>query len=181
MSETTTEETAPTTEEWKPPESQADLDRIINERLARQKAQFKDYDDLKSKAAEFDKQQEAQKSELEKTQSDLTRWQTEAETWRSAAVSNTVKALAAADFADPDDAVRNLDVSKYLDAGGDIDEKTIQADLAALLEAKPHYRRAEEQQSPRAPRPNQAQGSGGQPVTDPAQELAAIVRGQLGT
>lgn len=48
--------------------SQADLDRIVSDRLARQKAQFADYDDLKTKAARLDEIEEQSKSELEKAQ-----------------------------------------------------------------------------------------------------------------
>lgn len=48
--------------------TQADIDRIVKERLARQKSQFADYDDLKTKAAKFDELEQAQKSELEKWQ-----------------------------------------------------------------------------------------------------------------
>lgn len=138
-------------------------------------------DDAKRKLTEFDKLTEAQKTEAQKAQEELTRWQSEAEKWRATSVGATVKALAATEFADPDDAVRNLDPAKYLDAGGVIDEKAIQADLAALLEAKPHYRRSEGQQAPRAPRPNSAQGSGvnGRSAPDPAQEFAALVQQQL--
>lgn len=47
--------------------TQADVDRIVQERVARVKTDPPaDYDDLKSKAAEFDKLQEANKSDLEK-------------------------------------------------------------------------------------------------------------------
>lgn len=51
---------------WTPPASQADLDKIIGERLARERAKYGDYDELKAKAAEFDAVQEAQKSEAQK-------------------------------------------------------------------------------------------------------------------
>jgi hypothetical protein len=138
-------------------------------------------DEAKQKLAEYDKIVQAQKTETQKAQEELQRWQTDAERWRGAAVASTVRALAASDFADPDDAVRNVDPAKYLDAGGVIDEKAIADDLAKLLEAKPHYRRAEAQQSgPRAPRPNTAQGTGerGAPA-DPATQFAAILSGQM--
>ena len=46
--------------------TQADLDRIVGERLTREREKFKDYDDLKNKAAEYDKGQQAQLSEQEK-------------------------------------------------------------------------------------------------------------------
>jgi len=50
------------------PESQADLDRIIADRLSREKAKYSDYTDLKKKADEFDKLAEAQKTETQKAQ-----------------------------------------------------------------------------------------------------------------
>jgi len=130
----------------------------------------------KAKLAEYARLEEASKTELERKTEELSRWQSEAEKWRSASVASTVKALAAVDFADPDDAVRNLDPAKYLDAGGQVDEKAIQADLAALLEAKPHYRR-EQTAAPRVPAPNHAQGSGatGGGSSDPRQEFAATL------
>lgn len=49
-----------------PPATQADLDRIISDRLARERAKFGDYDDLKAKAAKFDQAEEATKSEIQK-------------------------------------------------------------------------------------------------------------------
>lgn len=48
--------------------TQAQLDAIVTDRLSRQKAKYADYDELKAKAAEFDKQREAGKSELQKAQ-----------------------------------------------------------------------------------------------------------------
>lgn len=53
---------------FKAPESQADLDRIIEQRLARERSKFGDYDDLKKKAQELDKLREGEKSELQKAQ-----------------------------------------------------------------------------------------------------------------
>ena len=138
-------------------------------------------EDAKRKVAEYDKLVEAQKTEAQKQAEETARWQSEAEKWRAASVGATVKALAAVDFADPDDAVRNLDPANYLDAGGVIDEAAIKKDLAALLDAKPHYRRGDTAATPRLPRPNTAQGSGvnGKAAPDPAQEFAAIMAQQL--
>lgn len=131
--------------------------------------------------------EEASKTELQRAQEELTRWQTEATTWRTQAVSSHVEKLAASDFADPSDALAAIgDAGKYLGAGGEINEDAIKADLSALLERKPHWRKAEPPTGPVAPRvpaPNPAQGSGanGRAANDPAQELAAILRAQLGT
>lgn len=46
--------------------SQADLDRIVGERLAREKEKTKDYDDLKKKAAAHDKAEAEKLSEVER-------------------------------------------------------------------------------------------------------------------
>lgn len=137
-------------------------------------------DEAAPKLSEYDRLVEASKSDLERVQESEQRWQTEAETWRKAAVGSRIQALAAVDFADPSDAVTALAEKNYLDAGGQIDEAAIRTDLAAVLDQKPHWRRTEGAPTPRVPAPNPAQGSGGgTPSADPAQEFAAILQGQL--
>jgi hypothetical protein len=54
--------------EFKPITTQEELNKLIGERIGKVKAQFGDYEDLKTKAAEFDKIAEAQKTELQKAQ-----------------------------------------------------------------------------------------------------------------
>jgi hypothetical protein len=51
---------------YTPPASQADLDRIIADRITREKAKYADYSDLKAKAAKFDEAEEASKTEIQK-------------------------------------------------------------------------------------------------------------------
>jgi len=46
--------------------TQADLDRIVKDRLKRERAQFADYADVKKKAEEYDKLTASQKSEIDK-------------------------------------------------------------------------------------------------------------------
>lgn len=46
--------------------TQADVDRIVDERLYDAKKKYGDYDELKAKAAQFDEFQEKNKTELEK-------------------------------------------------------------------------------------------------------------------
>ncbi len=46
--------------------SQEDLDKIVGQRLTRERAKFADYDDLKAKASKFDEAETANKSELQK-------------------------------------------------------------------------------------------------------------------
>lgn len=48
--------------------SQAEVDAILKERLAREKGKYADYDDLKAKAGKWAEHEQAQKSELEKIQ-----------------------------------------------------------------------------------------------------------------
>lgn len=54
-----------------PPATQAELDRIITERLGREKAKFADYDQVKEKAARLDTLEEQNKTELQKAQDAL--------------------------------------------------------------------------------------------------------------
>lgn len=53
-------------QEFKPIQSQDELNRIIGQRVERERARFADYDEVKTKAAEFDKVAEASKTELQK-------------------------------------------------------------------------------------------------------------------
>lgn len=137
-------------------------------------------EDAQRKLSEYQRLEEASKTELERKTEELTRWQSEAEKWRTASVGHRIEALAATDFADPTDAVNALDPTKYLDAGGQIDGEAIKRDLAALLEAKPHYRRQQETAGSRLPAPNPAQGHSTSTTSDdPAQQFAALLQGRL--
>jgi hypothetical protein len=51
---------------WTPPASQEELNRIIAERIARERSKFGDYNDLKAKAAKFDEIEQASRSDVEK-------------------------------------------------------------------------------------------------------------------
>jgi hypothetical protein len=56
---------------YTPPATQADLDRIIGDRVARERGKYADYDDLKAKAAQVDGFQ-SRITELETTNGELT-------------------------------------------------------------------------------------------------------------
>lgn len=68
MSEITATEESTGTEgaAWNPPASQDEFNRIISERLNRERSKYADYSDLKSKAQQFDQLSESQKSEAQK-------------------------------------------------------------------------------------------------------------------
>lgn len=48
--------------------TQAEVDRIVGERLARERAKYEDYETLKEKAGKYDAAEEASKTELQKAQ-----------------------------------------------------------------------------------------------------------------
>lgn len=52
--------------EFRPITSQADLDRIIGERIARERGKYADYDDLKAKAQKWEQAEQESLTELER-------------------------------------------------------------------------------------------------------------------
>lgn len=141
--ETSTESESTSTETtggtWTPPASQADLDRIIADRVARTKAQFKDYNDLKTKAAEYDRLAESQKTEAQKAQDRAEAAEKAAAAATERAVRAEIKAIATGEFADPTDAYLYLgDLSRFIDKSGDVDSDAIEAALKEVEKAKPH-------------------------------------------
>lgn len=135
--------TAPAPEPaWTPPGSQAELDRIIGDRLARQKQQYADYDDIKARAAQLDELEAANATELEKAQKAAA----DAAAARDQAVERANGALlraaitnaaSKANAVDPDDVFALLDKST-LTVGDDGQVSGVQDAVKALLEAKPH-------------------------------------------
>lgn len=59
------------------PITQADVDRIVADRLKRERAKFADYDELKAKAAEADKAKDADKGEAQKLTEQLQKMQSD--------------------------------------------------------------------------------------------------------
>ncbi|HEY9412226.1 MAG TPA: cell envelope integrity protein TolA [Jiangellaceae bacterium] len=83
------------------------------------------------------------------------------------AVKAEVKAFAAGQFADPEDASAFLNLADYAGEDGEVDVESIKADLESLLERKPHLRKAapatEEQPKKPKPKPDPSQGSRKEP------------------
>lgn len=67
----------PAAEEFKPITSQDDLNRIISDRVSRERAKYADYKDVKAKAARLDEIEQANQTELDKATQRAT--ETEAE------------------------------------------------------------------------------------------------------
>jgi hypothetical protein len=116
--------------------------------------------DLKPLADEAQALKDAKKSDVERLTEQLTALQSSVRDARTQALRGEIKALAAKEFADPEDAAAFLDPSKYLNDNGQYDEAAVKADLEDLLKRKPHLAR-EAPRTPRTPAPDRTQGSSG--------------------
>lgn len=137
--------------------TQADVDRVVAERLTRERQKYVDYDDLKAKAAKLAEIEAAAQTDAEK----LTAKAEAAEKKAADLIARTTKAeiKALADgFADREDAALMLgDLSQYV-KDGDVDTDAIKAALAEVLTRKPHLAAVA---GPRNPAPDDSQGRGG--------------------
>lgn len=136
---------------------------------------LKELEPLAQKAKELE---DAQKSEQERLTEQLTAAQERAAKAFRTAVGAKVEALAAATFADPEDAAGALDLTAYVDDDGAINAEAIKEDLAALLERKPHWAKAADA-SPRRPAPDRTQGSSGngnRSTSDPGAIFGAFLK-----
>jgi hypothetical protein len=120
--------------------TQSDVDRIVKERLARQKAQFGDYEDLKAKASQFDEIAESQKSELEKANERAAKAEAETQAVQERAArlltDAALTAAAAGKLADPTDvALIDRGAIEYGDDGA---PTNVAALVDSLIETKPH-------------------------------------------
>lgn len=77
--------------------TQSALDKVVADRLARERAKFAGFDDLKSKAAEFDRLQAEQQTEHERAQAALAKAQKDAEDARTQALQYRAAAAAGID------------------------------------------------------------------------------------
>lgn len=75
--------------------TQADVDQIVADRLARERGKYQDYETLKEKAAAFDAAEEARKSELEKAQDAASKAQAELDALKKANAARDMRAKVA--------------------------------------------------------------------------------------
>jgi hypothetical protein len=141
------------------------LDRMKADRAAARKtaaAEKRRADELARKVADFE---DRDKSDLDKATMKAERLEAAAAKATARAVKAEVK-VAAAEFADPEDAAAFLDLATYTSDDGEIDTEAISADLEALLERKPHLRRAAASE-PKKPAPKPDPGQGARPAEPP--------------
>lgn len=162
------------TDPWADPETARKEIEKLRRESANYRTKNKELEPLAAKAKELE---DAQKSETQRLNEQLTQQQERAAKALRTAVASKVEALAAKDFADPEDAAGALDLSAYVDEDGAINGESIKRDLADLLKRKPHWARQEE--GPRRPAPDRSQGSSGngnRTPSDPAQVFAGFIK-----
>lgn len=132
------------------PASQAELDRIVEARLARERDKFKGHEDYKSKAEKWDQLEDEKKTPSEKAIEEA-RTAAAGETaakYERRIASTEIKAIAAsAGFVDPADALTVLgdDIPKK---GDDLDVDKLKELVEKLAQDKPYLVK----DSPRTPR-----------------------------
>lgn len=121
--------------------NQADVDRIVQERLARQKSQFKDYDELKAAAEKLEKIEAANKTELEQAQERAAKAELQAteatERAQRLLTEAAITSVATGKLTDPTDALALIDKGA-IEYGEDGKPSNIAALVDALVETKPH-------------------------------------------
>lgn len=156
--------------------TQADVDRIVSERVARERAKYADYAEMKAKATEYDKALEAAKTEQQKAVEVAQK----AGYSEALAKANTrlVKAearalAAAAKFRDPADAVAFLQLDQVkVDDDGNVDAAAVKAALDELAKIKPYLL---DDGKPQPPSGDIGQGHRSGPPADPrVADLAQI-------
>lgn len=144
---------------FEPIGSQVELDRVLGERLARERAKYADYNDLKTKAGEYDKAIEAARTDQEKAvEAAKNEGRTEALTAANTRLlSAEARALAAeAKFASPALAVRALDLTDVkVNDDGSVDADAIKTKLKELADTGAFV--LENGEKPK-PKPDKAQG-----------------------
>lgn len=125
---------------WKAPASAAELNEIIEKRLQRERAKFKDYDQLKSKAQRADELESANATDLEKAA------KTARDEGRAEALREATPRLVKAEFRAAakgvltreqlDSLLEDIDLGRFVTEDGDVDEAKIGKKIESLAPPK---------------------------------------------
>jgi hypothetical protein len=129
----------PTADEFKPITSQQELNDVIKDRVARERSKFKDYNDIKAKAAKLDEIEQANLSELEKANGRITT----AEADRDSAKQEALRLRKAVEH--------NLsleDADLFLTGG---DEETLEAQATRVSQLKAEQAKADDDRKKKNP------------------------------
>ena len=124
--------------------TQEELNRHVQDRLAKERKKYEGFDDLKRKAEEFDKLQDAQRSQEEKLQTKLSEAERRAadaeHNYQELRVTRAIE-LAAGDFVDPEAAALLIDRAalEYEDDGS-AKEESVKSALEELAERRPYLK-----------------------------------------
>lgn len=122
--------------------SQADVDRIVKERLERERGKHSDYDALKSAAAKWQEVQDSQKTELQKAMEKAAELQEQNARLSQERTELLIRSAVVAEasklgFVDPGDAYRLVDLAKIkITDGGEV-QGAAEA-LGEIAQAKPY-------------------------------------------
>lgn len=147
--------------------TQADLDRIINERLGRVKSQYADYDELKKKV---ESQEQAQKSETEKLAERAAKAEQKAKEVAEQTTARLLNAEARATaaelgFSKPDKAIKLADLADAV-KDGEVDGTKVRTALEALAKEMPELLKATTKSAPAVGATNAAKSDAGAKETD---------------
>jgi hypothetical protein len=139
-----TETPLPADDGFKPVTSQQQFDRMVQERIARERAKYADYEELKKAAARLAEIEEANASELEKAQKAAAEAQALLEKTQAEARETRLRAAIIAEAAKPDrkvvdpEAVVALLDRSSLELDDDGTPTNIAQAMDSLLEARPY-------------------------------------------
>lgn len=156
--------TAPTAQQFAPITSQDDLNKVIAQRIERERSKFADYGDLKAKAARLDEMEAANKTQAERLSEQADRARADADAARAELLRYRVAASHGITDAD--------DIELFLTG---TDEETLKRQAERLA------KRSADASSPRSPKPdpNQGRTPSGNAAT-PADQFASFIQSQLG-
>lgn len=130
--------------EFKPVTSQEQFDRMVQERLARERQKYADYDALKSKADRFDELEAANQTELERAQASAAAEKERADRIEAEAKETRLRSAIIAEAAKPDrkvvdpEAVIALLDRSALELEDDGTPTNVAKAMDALLEQRPY-------------------------------------------
>lgn len=126
--------------QYTPPASQADLDRIIQDRIRRATSKYGDYDDLKAKADKHDALELELGSAADKAaaQARAEERAKASQEWTPRVVKAEFRAAAKGVLNDEQVTalLEDLDLSKFVTDAGDVDEEKVAKKIAALAPSK---------------------------------------------
>jgi len=167
------EEESASSDAYTPPATQEDFDRIVGQRLARERTKFADYDDLKAKAAKFDEVDAASKTEQQKLQEAIAERDAQLANLPKQARQEAIRFASLATkkgFLDPEDALVFIDADLS-------DGEAVEAALADLAERKPHLLRSETAPKPKPrtrPKPVEGEAGDGPDLTGKERAASAL-------